>query len=161
LATYHLGQFIVQTHREFSLPTTISIAKMAADVFKTRHLGPSVLPTGARDAAFIAACEQSYHGGKHGLYVAPGVDKDGRAGDIAAAYAHAMANLPPMTRGQWERVTECVPGAAAIYRVRGRVRDRCPYGMFLLDPKGTKLHAGDFECWVTGYELESAWHEID
>lgn len=164
VATYHLGQFIVQAHGEFALPTTTSVAKMGGEVFQTRYR-QAPIPTCRTDEgaeAIVTASRASYHGGKNGLYAAPGVYEDVAEVDIVSAYPHAMAVLPPLTHGRWVRVKEHRPDAAGIYRVRGQVIDRCPYGVFLHEDKDRpiKVHQGDFDSWVTGWELAAALPEV-
>jgi hypothetical protein len=108
------------------------------------------------------ACLLSYHGGKNGLYVAPGVYVGVAEVDIVSAYPTAMCALPGLTDGQWRVVEDYVPDAAAIYRVTGVLRNRCPYGTFMRNAPSTKrVHEGDFDVWVTGWELASAWNELE
>jgi hypothetical protein len=102
----------------------------------------------------------AFHGGKNGLYVRPGVYEDVTEIDIVSAYPHAMTALPPLTRGRWKRTREYSPGSAAIYKIRGTVNGRCPFGVFM-DPSGTQFfREGSFDTWVTGWELAAAQHEI-
>jgi hypothetical protein len=114
---------------------------------------------------FIAACQQSYHGGLNALVAEPGLYETVTELDISSAYPHAMVNLPPLTRGAWRRVPRLQSGEpAAIYRIRGRVRGRCPYGVFYWraanGARPAKVHSGDFELWVNAYELRAALAEI-
>lgn len=165
-AARHLGLLIARAHEEFSLPLTVSIAKMAESLFTRRYT--AVIPACERTegaAEFIAACQQSYHGGLNALVAEPGLYETVTELDISSAYPHAMVNLPPLMRGVWRRVQRLQPGEpAAIYRVRGRVRGRCPYGVFYRraakGDRPVKVHAGDFELWVNAYELRAALAEI-
>jgi DNA polymerase type B, organellar and viral len=68
--------------------------------------------------------------------------------------------LPPLTGGRWKRTREYVPDAAAIYKVRGEIKGRCPYGVFM-DVSGTGFfREGHFDTWVTGWELAAAEDEV-
>lgn len=112
-------------------------------------------PAGLLEASLLA-----YRGGKMGLYVPPGVYDDVVEVDIVSAYPHALISMPPLTAGRWERVTEVVPGAAAIYHIHGHVLRACPYGLFYSIGGGPLVRRGSFEAWVTGWELEEALPEI-
>ncbi len=196
LATYELGSYILERHREFDIPPTVSIAHMAGTIFRRDSLREdlsSPIRTEARIVSVEVArakgwqlrqplhvrvdppipfCETerrsdlvlnasllSYHGGKNGLYVAPGVYEDVAEVDIVSAYPYAMWMLPPVTKGRHRDTREIVPGRCAVYRVTGRVRSHCPYGVFLtLD--GVKITEGRFDTWVTSYELDAALDEI-
>jgi hypothetical protein len=108
------------------------------------------------------ACLLSYHGGKSGLYVPPGVYRDVAEVDIISAYPTAMRALPGVTDGHWRAVREYVPGAAAIYHVVGELRGRCPYGTFMRNaPSTERVHEGAFDVWLTGWELSAAWDELE
>src|SRR5262249_25010299 len=111
-------------------------------------------PEGLLEASLL-----SYHWGKVGLHVPPGVYEDVAEVDIVSAYAHAMRCIPPMTSGRWERLREYAPGHASIYRIRGQVAGSCPYGVFY-PISGSLIRSGTFDTWVTGWELEAAHSEI-
>jgi hypothetical protein len=196
-AALALAQYLVDRHQEFGLGPTVSIAQMAAAVFRTKILGqdlshplrtqirilppklvarrPEMLRERIRVAVgmglpfcetkpgsigLLAASCLSFHGGKNGLYVPAGAYNDVSEVDIVSAYPHAMTALPPLTQGHWKRTRQYFPGAAAIYRVSGSVRDRCPYGVFLTVSGKNVIHEGGFDTWVTGWELAAAWGEV-
>jgi len=197
LATYELGSYILERHREFGIPPTVSIAHMAGTIFRRDHLREDLsrpIRTEARMVSVDVArakgwqvrqplrvrvdppipfCETerrsdlvlnasllSYHGAKNGLYVAPGVYEGVAEVDIVSAYPHAMRMLPPLTKGTYRETREIVPGRCAVYRVTGRVRSQCPYGVFLNLDGGVKITEGRFDTWVTSYELDAALDEI-
>jgi hypothetical protein len=88
LTTYHLGQFIVEAHREFGMMTpTSSVAKMGSDIFCSHFLRASIPACRTDDGhnAILTASRESYHGGKNGLYVEPGVYEDVTEVDIVSA----------------------------------------------------------------------------
>jgi DNA polymerase family B len=186
LATLELGRFILRCHDEFEVAPTVSVAHMASTIFRTHFLqgnGPPPvthreLPLDADpvsipfceispgDNALLEASLESYHGGKSRLYVPPGVYDDVKAVDIVSAYPHAMAALPPLTAGRWVSVRDYHPDAAAVYHIRGRVRRRCPFGLFPTPKRRAEarteyVEQGSFDVWVTGWELAAAWNEID
>lgn len=129
--------------------------------------------TGNKSPELYHASMYSYHGGKNGLYVAPGIYDGVREVDIISAYPTAMKALPPMTVGDWVPTEEFVirnpfgeppvPKYAGIYRVSGFVSGGCPYGTFMDHTGLVKFKAGDVfeDVWVTGWELASCWGEID
>jgi hypothetical protein len=108
----------------------------------------------------LSASCLSFHGGKNGLYVPPGVYDDVAEIDIVSAYPHAMTALPPLSEGHWKRTRRYVPGAAAIYHISGSIPHRCPYGAFLNVSGSDFIHEGRFDTWVTGWELAAAWDEV-
>src|SRR5262249_20425125 len=104
-------------------------------------INPSIpLPPGY----WVNACLSSFHGGKNGLYVAPGVYDGVTEADITSAYPRAMHQLPPLTKGLYQETRTIVPGYCAIYRVTGRVRDSCRYGVFM-DVNGRAIIHGQFD----------------
>jgi hypothetical protein len=129
--------------------------------------------TGNASPELYHASMYSYHGGKNGLYVPPGIYGNVREVDIISAYPTAMKALPPMTKGDWVATDEFiitnpfgdppVPEWAGIYRVSGHVGGRCPYGTFMDHTGEVKFKAGDVftDTWVTGWELASCWGEIN
>jgi DNA polymerase family B len=196
-ATYELAVWILERHREFGIPPTVSIAHMAGTVFRCHFLGedlgravrtramtvpadiiqakgprlrerlrvridpplpwPDAGPSGDR---LLKASLLSFHGGKNGLYVPPGVYFGVTEVDIISAYPAAMRALPPLTKGQFLETSELVKERCGIYHVVGRVRDRCSYGVFLT-VEGDRITEGRFDTWVTSYEFESAHDEIE
>src|SRR5207237_2711791 len=69
--------------------------------------------------------------------------------------------LPPLTRGRWKRTREYVHEAAGIYKIRGVIRDRCFYGVFMNIGGTHFFREGSFDIWVIGWELAVAMDEID
>jgi hypothetical protein len=121
---------------------------------------PFCQPSDGSDDVLIAS-QLSFHGGKTALHVPPGVYENVANLDFVSAYPFAMTQFPPVTKGHWERVTERIPDAAAVYRVRGHVRGRCPYGVFMRTGSTALVREGVFDLWTTGWELDAAADEID
>jgi hypothetical protein len=109
----------------------------------------------------LIASLHSYHGGKVALHAPPGVYRDVGELDFVSAYPFAMTQFPPLTKGHWEHVTERVPDAAAVYRIRGRVCRPCRYGMFMRTGDTSLVRDGEFDVWITGWELAAAANEIE
>jgi hypothetical protein len=141
----------VVAQRKKMLRSHLRIALGAGIPFCETHPGSNAL--------LEASC-LAFHGGKNGLYVPPGVYEDVIEVDIVSAYPHAMTALPPLTRGRWTRTREYVPGAAAIYKIRGVVAGRCPFGVFMNIEGTAFFREGPFDTWVTGWELAAALHEV-
>lgn len=145
-------------------------ARIPAEIPEQRIPFPFL--AGNKSPELYHASIYSYHGGKNGLYVPPGIYEGVREVDIISAYPTAMKALPPMTEGEWEPTEEFViaepfatppvPRYAGIYRVTGSVQGRCPYGVFMDHEGSVKFKEGQrFEnVWVTGWELACAWGEL-
>lgn len=126
---------------------------------------------GASRETFYASM-YAYHGGKNGLYVAPGVYPNVREVDIVSAYPTAMQALPPLTDGAWREVDASawamgpgdppVPSHAGLWRVSGVVTADCGYGVFMNHEGTQKFFSGERfdDVWITGWELASCWDEI-
>lgn len=169
------GLLLAAAMREKRMPMPTVIPERQGIPFLTKMHGAS--------QETLYASLYSYHGGKNGLYVKPGVYAGVREIDIVSAYPTAMQALPPMTDGRWELVsTETpsdaatikafgdsitpgdppVPARAGIWRVSGVVAADCPYGVFMDHEGKNKFHGGEVftDVWVTGWELASAWPEL-
>jgi DNA polymerase type B, organellar and viral len=155
--TYHIGRAIEALHHEFDLKQCVSIADMAARIFRHRFLSYTI-PQPTIDV--IAASLDSYHGGKNNLTVEPGMYKGVSGIDISSAYPHAMRDMPSFSYG-------------ALYRdyvsKRGRVARVPPYGVYCVTGKvapcrwpvvfshGFKSLRGSIESvWIQGFELNEA-----
>lgn len=152
-----IGEYIVAIHEQYDIPISVSIAQMAAKIFrknyvhKTIHFPPMPI---------TYAAQWSYHGGKNGLYVKRGLYKNVYGLDIVSAYPHAMRLLPSFTNIDLYMSYECrgcpdekkVPNFG-IYKVKGTINN-CTYPiLFTHDFK--RIH-GNIDHWVTGWELNEA-----
>lgn len=150
-----LGEKIVDFHRLFDIAPCISAPQLSAQVFKKQFIPAGLrIPPNPNDVD-EASC-LSYHGGKNGMYVEPGIYNGVRVYDINSAYPFAMSELPNfLSCGyKWipkpERQREIDIG---IYCISGHSRiDK--YN--LLRDHTFKPVFGPFEkLWITSYELQS------
>jgi hypothetical protein len=152
----HIGIALESLHGEFDLTQTVSVADMAARIFRHRFLEHTI-PQPQRSVIEAALC--AYHGGKNNVTGKPGWYLNVKSLDISSAYPHAMASFPSFS----------YPGLYKKYRSSGRVRSVPDLGVYLID--GTvgacawpSLFAHDFsplsgdvaQTWVSGYELNEA-----
>lgn len=158
--TYHIGKAIEALHREFDLQQCISIADLAARIFRHRFLTYTI-PQPTED--ILTASLDSYHGGKNNLTVERGLYVGTTNIDISSAYPDAMQGLPAFSnaalykpyrvkRGRISGVSS-VP-EYGVYCVSGRV-DQCRWPV--LFNHAFKPLSGEFdETWIQGIELNEA-----
>lgn len=153
LTTWHLGQKILEWHRQFDLRLCVSIAQFAGRVFQHGFLRHRIrkAPEPIMRAALL-----SYHGGKNGFYLKrPGWIARAREYDLKSAYPWAMAQLPSMREGSWQAVSYVHPDAEGFYCISGEVQP-CKYPA-LFDHDFHPLRMGRVkQVWVTSYELREA-----
>src|SRR5271155_2880759 len=83
--TYHIGRAIEELHHEFDLKQCVSVADLAARVFRHRFLGYTI-PQPTVD--IISASLDAYHGGKNNITAEPGWYRNVYGIDISSAYPH-------------------------------------------------------------------------
>lgn len=154
--SFFIGKAIEQLHREFDLRQCISVADLAARIFRHKFLTytiPQPLPS------TIYASLDAYHGGKNNLTVEPGWYENVHGIDISSAYPHAMRDMPAFSNAKLYRQ----------FRANARVRSVPSYGVYrctgtALDCKWPSLfdHAfkpmrGAFrDIHIQGFELNEA-----
>lgn len=152
---YEVGEHIVKMHQEFDVALSMSAPQFAMRVFTKYHMraGEGIpLPSKTIQKAAIS----SYHGGKNGFYVRPGLYRNVSELDISSAYPHAMKSMPQFVKGYYKKVVSYEPGLQGIYCVSGALRD-CRYAVFQTHD-GKPIHGGIVKrLWVTSYELEEAF----
>lgn len=120
---YFIGLSLEELHNEFDLTQTVSVADMAARIFRHRFLDRTI-PQPPRTV--LEAALNSYHGGKNNVAVEPGWHLDVSSLDISSAYPHAMHTFPSFTvKGAYRKFvgsnrTKRVPDLG-VYRVTGKV----------------------------------------
>jgi hypothetical protein len=156
--SYHIGKAIDALHTEFDLKQCVSIADLAARVFRHRFLTYTI-PQPSDD--IVLASLDAYHGGKNNITVAPGWYIKTAGLDISSAYPDAMRALP------------CFSNARAYKRFRAsntRKLLRVPsYGVYTVSGtakacRWPSLFAHDFtalsgrfeDVSVQGFELNEA-----
>lgn len=153
--TYHLGRAIEAMHVEYAVPQCLSVAHMAATIFRHKFLSYDI-PQPNR--AIIDASLLSYHGGKNNITVDAGWYEGVTSLDISSAYPHAMSMMPAFSNAKlYRRFTgrriESVPDYG-IYRITGRV-DPCDWPAIF--SHGFKPLDGDISgVWVQGFEVNEA-----
>lgn len=156
VVAWRVGEALEKLHVEFDLKQTVSVADMAARIFRHHYLKrPIPLP----DRAVTEAALLAYHGGKNGLYCAPGWYQGVSSLDISSAYPHAMAGLPSFSVAEAYRKYSAkrprtVP-VLGVYLVSGVVAPcawPCLFGHGF-DP----LRGGEVaDVWVAGHDLNEA-----
>lgn len=157
IIAYHIGLSLEKLHDEFEIGQTVSVADMAARIFRHNFM---TQPIPQVDRPYIEMSMSAYHGGKNLLSSEPGWYEQVTAIDISSAYPHAMHSFPsfyheklykPFRRG---RNVRSVPDLG-VYTVDGRVIGCRWPSLFTHDFK--PLLSGHVEglC-VAGYELNEA-----
>jgi hypothetical protein len=155
--TYHIGRAVEELHQEFDLRQCLSVADLAARIFRHRFLTYTI-PQPPDDV--IAMSLDAYHGGKNGMYVKPGWYIGATGLDIKSAYPHAMSCMPSFEHAKLykrfkpARNVKEVPDYG-VYTVSGNVED-CRW-QSLFDHDFSPLGAGSFSgVNVQGFELNEA-----
>jgi len=154
--TFHIGKAIEELHSEFDLKQCISIADMAARIFRHRFLSYTI-PQPSQDV--IYASLDAYHGGKNNLAAEPGWHEGVHSIDISSAYPHAMRDLPAFSNSKLYRTyrgtskTRRVPDYG-MYCVSGSVHD-CQWPV-LFDHSFKPLRGAFDSVWIQGLELNEA-----
>jgi len=152
---FHIGLAIEKIHVEFDLQQCLSVADMAARIFRHRFL-TYCIPQPSREV--IEAALLSYHGGKNNLACSPGWYSNVTALDISSAYPHAMAALPAFSNERLYRrlrskLARSVPDFG-IYRVTGKVAP-CTWPSVFSHSFKPLSGAIDSLC-IQGYEVNEA-----
>lgn len=156
VVAYHIGIALEALHNEFDLVQTVSVADMAARIFRHHYLEQTI-PQPPR--AIMECALNSYHGGKNNVSVKPGWFTGVSSLDISSAYPHAMAGFPSFYEAKLykkylARAPKTVP-PLGVYRVRGVVSD-CKWPvLFAHDFTPLRGERVEGVC-VSGYELNEA-----
>jgi hypothetical protein len=159
VVSYHLGKAIQSLHEEFGIGLSVSLADMAARIFKTQFLQHTI-PQPSREV--IMAAYLSYHGGKNNVIPdgAPRWHLGVRALDISSAYPYAMSQFPSFSN----------PDAyVSVTRHRRKNEPYPPFGIYYIDATIADCHwpslfhhnfkkaSGRVQgLWVHGFELNEA-----
>lgn len=153
---YHIGCSLETLHDEFNISQTVSVADMAARIFRHRFMERDI-PQPPRPV--IEASMASYHGGKNLLPVEPGWYLGVTALDLSSAYPHAMHGFPSFYHKELykdfrAKRPRSVPDLG-IYTVSGRVIGCKWPSLFSHDFKPLSSRQVYHLC-VAGYELNEA-----
>lgn len=162
LATYDLAQYILDMHRHYDTAISISASHFASKVFK-KHFLKIKIPQAPSWVRWLA--EQSIHGGRASTFVGGiAVIPDVNYYDYNSFYPWAMANLPPLTDGKWQKVDDFVDEFEGFYQVDGYVH-KCRYPIILKKAGNFEYANDEFvrRAPVVSYELREALkhEEID
>jgi DNA polymerase type B, organellar and viral len=153
---YHIGRSIEALHQEFDLRQCVSVADLAARIFRHRFLTYTIPQP---DDNIISMSLDAYHGGKNAMPVKPGWYLGVTGLDIKSAYPHAMSCMPSFENAKlYKRFKKTlnpkrVPDYG-VYKVSGAVRnDRWPC---LFDHDFSPLQGDIRDIHVQGFELNEA-----
>lgn len=150
--TRRIGEYIIDLHETYDVPTCITAPHFAARVFR-RHFLRETIPL--PDPDLEQAGLYSYHGGKNGYYLpGPRHLSNVYSFDITSAYPEAMKQLPNIETAQWEWRPSYSPGMHGIVHVRARYTS-CRY-RGLMRHENAWHESGTIEGWTTTYELDAA-----
>jgi hypothetical protein len=122
--TLGVARYIVGLWGEYGVRPCISFPHLASRIFRHHFVRkPWVRATGLVERMAV----QAYHGGKNGLYTAPGWYRRAFSYDLRSAYCWAMTQIPDMTAGRWETVSKIRPGVWGFYCISGVMPDPLPY----------------------------------
>lgn len=153
---FHIGVALEKLHEEFDLSQTVSVADMAARIFRHHYLErPIPQPT----RPIIECALNSYHGGKNNLSVQPGWYSGVSSLDISSAYPHAMASFPSFYEEDlYKKYKAMRPKSVpelGVYRVKGYVADCAWPSLFAHDFTPIRGEEVPGVC-VSGFELNEA-----
>lgn len=153
---YHIGCSLETLHDEFNISQTVSVADMAARIFRHRFMEQNI-PQPPRPV--IEASMAAYHGGKNLLPVEPGWYMGVTALDISSAYPHAMHGFPSFYHANLYKEFRALRPRSVpdigVYTVSGRVIGCKWPSLFSHDFKPLSSRQVYHLC-VAGYELNEA-----
>jgi hypothetical protein len=160
IVAYHLGNAIEKFHEELDVLPQISLASMAAAVFRRHYMRSDMYQPPMPD--WIAGAAASYHGGvnrvRDGQY--PAWHTNISALDFSSAYPAAWVKLPAFSDAanykHYKALARKVKSVEELgcYRISGRA-DKC-YWPALFDHNFKPLQGKFTDTWVTGFELNEA-----
>lgn len=155
---YHIGKFIERMHREFDIRQAVSVADMAATIFRHKFLTYTI-PQPSRD--IVDASLLSYHGGKNNLTVERGWYEGVSSIDISSAFGKSMAELPAFSnvdlykrvkfrRGKFPKMVN----PWGVYCISGKL-EPCKWPV-IFSHSFKPLSGVIADIWVQGVELNEA-----
>lgn len=160
VVAFHLGVAIQKFHQEQEIPPQISLASMAAAVFRMRYMREDIYQPPLHQ--WMVGAAASYHGGVN--RVRPGAEMswhiNATALDVSSAYPEAMSHFPPFSKQNGYKSFKPkslrslrVPDLG-VYSISGEA-DACDWPA--LFDHNFKPIQGKFDAtWVSGFELNEA-----
>jgi hypothetical protein len=156
---YHLGEAIEKFHEELEVPPQISLASMAAAVFRLRYMRENIYQPPLYQ--WMVGAAAAYHGGVNRVQpnAAPAWHIGVTALDVSSAYPDAMAGFPAFDNAEAFKSYKKARGrkvypALGVYLVSGKAK-ACDWPA-LFDHDFKPIQGKFSRTWVTGYELNAA-----
>lgn len=158
---YYLGRAIEKFHVELEIPPQISLASMAAAVFRTRYMQANIYQPPLYE--WMVGSAASYHGGVNRVRPGsfPAWHMNITALDISSAYPDAVNTFPPFDNPNGYKAYRCnkkrLPKRVepqGVYKISGKAAP-CDWPA-LFDHDFKPLKGVVSNTWVTGYELNAA-----
>lgn len=156
-----LGEAIEKFHDDLEVPPQISLASMAAAVFRRHYMRSDMYQPPMHN--WMIGSVAAYHGGKNNVLedAAPAWHVNVTALDLSSAYPDAMTRLPAFSdprgyRAFKSRTPNKVKAVEplGVYRISGKC-DHCHWPA-LFDHDFKALRGRFKDVWVTGRELNQA-----
>lgn len=154
---YHIGKSVNGYQQEFDIPQALSVADMAAKIFRRKFLTYEIPQPNSTivDAAFA-----SYHGGKNNIACEPGWHEDVSALDISSAYPRRMWELPAFSNAKLYRTFKASAGTRrfpehGVYCVSGTAK-KTPWPVIFTHSFKPLTDCDVTRVWVQGSELNEA-----
>lgn len=147
---FALGKKIQEFHRKYDVANTISAPQLSARIFRTQYI-PNKMRIPSNPHEIDIAAVLSYHGGKNGMYVQPGIYHNVKVYDINSAYPFAMTQIPNFLECSYAYTKRLDRVHQGIYCVSG-ISHSVPYST--LFSHNFEPVVGRFnKVWITSYEL--------
>lgn len=159
VGAYHLGCAIERFHAELKIPSQISLASMAAAVFRINYMRSNIYQPPLYE--WMAGAAAAYHGGVNRVFpgAAPSWHTNVTALDLSSAYPDAMQRFPDFSDGNGykkykrAKAVKEVP-ELGVYKVSGTAA-KCNWpAMFDHDFK--PLQGTFSNIWICGKEVNAA-----
>lgn len=154
-----LAQKIIEVHRKYDSPICVSLPQLAGRILRHHYFEAKDRMIFPPNPCRIAS-EFSYHAGKNGFYVRPGIYEDVYEYDINSAFPKAMLELPSLSVGKYKKTNVFEEGKMGIYMISGYALGAKYAAIF--DHAFRPIVKGPFRrVWVTGFELECLQNNRD
>lgn len=161
--SYHLGKVIQGFHQEFDISQSLTLAHMAAKIFRKHFLRRTLEQP---SETIMLGAQHSYHGGKNNLIPnsSPMWHTDVVSLDISSAYPYAMSQLPSFSNEKLYKKAKARAGDKrtynngvhrfGVFNISGTTTD-CDYPS--LFDRGFNPIRGKFsDVWVNSFDLNAA-----